>query len=328
MRALALAAVVGAVVGAGAGAHAFCRTTTARTRVALGECTRSGVPLAWRNRCTGYSVHWTGSPELALDEVERVTLEATERWANVPCDENGVSRQYFRVNRNANTWVLSGYDAQAENANTISFRRRWGDNATHRVGTIAITIVTYDSLTGEIFDADIEMNQYDERANPDGFRFSTTRTVDPGSADLPTIMTHELGHFLGLAHSDNDRAVMWPEAGLGEPRRDLTADDSAGICEVYPTASAPALPGRVCRGVPYGGLATQEGGTKVVGEGCAVRPPHLSGRVSGGSLRGVALAALAGLAALAQGRRRRRGRHGGLACRVATARSLPSVNTD
>lgn len=297
--ALALAGALGGYAGE---ARAFCRTTTARARVAPGECVRAGVPLAWRNRCTGYSLYWLGSPEVAFEEVDRVAQDATQRWADVPCDEDGSSRQYFRVLRNANTWALSGYDPAGENANTISFRKRWGDNATHRLGTIAITVVTYDAISGEVFDADIEMNQFDAQTNLDGFHFSTTRLVDPGSADLPTILTHEFGHFLGLAHSDNDRAVMWPEAGLGEPRRDLTADDSAGICEIYPEARAPSYR---CLGVPYGGLSTQVGGTRVQGEGCSVRPgtPSPRGRAAGFGALLLSLCALA-VGARASARRR------------------------
>jgi len=270
--ALAVAATLAAFAWAG-DLGAFCRTTTSRARSSVpGECVTSGIPLGWRSRCTGYSLYRGEVPaEIPFTTLETITRESTSAWARVPCDQDGRGVQYFRVLPNAPTWNLSGYNPQGANSNTVSFRHRWGDNAIHRAGTIAITIVTFDSYTGEIFDADIELNTYDEASNRDGFRFSTATTnPDPGTADLQTILTHEFGHFMGLSHSSNDRAVMWPEAGLGEIRRTLTADDALGMCTIYPESRTPDTR---CLAVPYGGLTTQPGTVKVLGANdCAVSP--------------------------------------------------------
>lgn len=244
-------------------AMAYCRSTTSRMRAsALGECVRTGIPLSWRSRCTGFSLFRAYIPmNIPLMELDRLTRVATEAWARVPCDADGRSTQYFRVLPNLPTWNPSGYNPRGQNSNTISFRPRWNDDAIHRPGAIAITIATFDTFTGEIFDADIEMNDAE-------FDFSIAPTTsDPSAADLQTILTHEFGHFMGLSHSDNDRAVMWPEAGLGEIRRDLTSDDAAGMCSIYPAPQAPATR---CLAVPYGGLTTQPGGTRVTGT-CSAR---------------------------------------------------------
>ena len=53
----------------------------------------------------------------------------------------------------------------------------------------------------------------------------------PSGIDLPTVALHELGHGLGLAHSNVTSAVMY--AYYGGPRRDLTADDITGIQSIY-----------------------------------------------------------------------------------------------
>ncbi|MBL8601504.1 MAG: matrixin family metalloprotease [Myxococcales bacterium] len=244
--------------------HGFCRTTTARLRAMQpGECATQGIPLSWRNRCTSFSLYNRDLPDgINMPDLTTFAAAATGAWARAACDANGQLSQYYRVIPDAPTLAPAGYNPNGANANTVAFRPRWGDDALHRPGAIAITVVTFDSFNGEIFDADIEMNSLDERTNPIGFRFSTEARPDPGAADLPTILTHEFGHFLGLSHSGNDRAVMWFEAGVGEARRDLTADDNAGVCTIYPQAVQP--PGR-CVGVPYGGLATLPGDMKVTG---------------------------------------------------------------
>ncbi len=293
-RGLLLAALVGlGVASAGPAAQAFCRTTTSRSRSEIpGECATTGIPLSWRNRCTGYSLYRLDVPEdIPFPDLDRLAATATGAWARAACDDNGRVPQYYRVLPNPPTLNLPGYNPNGPNSNTVRFRPRWGDDAIHRAGAIAITIVTFDSFTGEIFDADLEMNTLHPRTNPIGFRFSIAERPDFDAADLPTILTHEFGHFLGLSHSANERSVMWFEAGVGEARRDLTADDTAGICTIYPQQNAPI--GR-CVGLPYGGLATFPGSMKVTG-GCAAQPG-----------RPVGFGALAGALGLAVGARRRR----------------------
>ncbi len=267
-----------AALAAALDAGAYCRSTTSRQRsTALGECVRTGIPLGWRSRCTGFSVYRAGVPaEVGEAAFSRLALTSTAAWARVPCDQDGLGQQYFRVIANLPTWQLSGYSAQGQNANTLSFRHIWNDNAIHRPGAIAITIATFDSFTGEIYDADMEFNTFDDATNRDGFHFSVAPVVsDPGAADLQTILTHEFGHFMGLSHSDNDRAVMWPEAAPSEIRRDLTADDAAGMCAIYPEQNTPNAR---CVAVPYGGLTTQVGGTVVTAGECSLRPGGLASR--------------------------------------------------
>jgi MYXO-CTERM domain-containing protein len=300
MRLALAAAALLAATAAAPPAGAYCRTMTSRVRAQEGECPMFGVALSWRSLCTSYSVYRANLPTgLTLPDLNRITASSTGAWGRVACDDNGREPQYFRIvpdgtptNATSNP---TGYDPFGPNSNTVSFRPKWEDDALHRPGTIAITVVTFDSLTGEIFDADIELNSR-APANAGGFVFAVGRTPEPDECDLQTILTHEFGHFLGLAHSNITRAVMYPTAGLGEIRSDLNSDDSAGICAIYPERATP--PGR-CIGIPYGGLATTPGGARVVG------PDNVSCGVGRGAGKPSSLAcALAALAALAARRRR------------------------
>jgi hypothetical protein len=60
---------------------------------------------------------------------------------------------------------------------------------------------------------------------------------DPVSADaydLQSMMTHESGHFLGLAHTPDMDASMWAYQQDGSTsKRILAVDDMAGICAIY-----------------------------------------------------------------------------------------------
>ncbi|KAK6164103.1 hypothetical protein DH2020_000967 [Rehmannia glutinosa] len=58
--------------------------------------------------------------------------------------------------------------------------------------------------------------------------------VVPGAFDLQTLSLHELGHILGLAHTSDGGAIMFPSIGDGF-RKGLGQDDINGIRALYPS---------------------------------------------------------------------------------------------
>jgi hypothetical protein len=63
------------------------------------------------------------------------------------------------------------------------------------------------------------------------------RLLEDGQEDLQTVLLHELGHALGLDHSDNDLSVMSPYY-VGQQRA-LHWDDVHGIREMYGSFDGP-----------------------------------------------------------------------------------------
>src|SRR5262249_43161433 len=120
------------------------------------------------------------------------------------------------------------YNQKAGNANIILYHDDlWPYEGTNN--TLALTTVTYNLDTGEIYDADMELNSADN-----DFTVGDTN-VD---FDLLSIVPHETGHFLGLAHSHESTATMWPSYDPPTTNlRHISADDIAGICAIYPPGS-------------------------------------------------------------------------------------------
>ncbi|MCM3870367.1 MAG: DUF4214 domain-containing protein [Pyrinomonadaceae bacterium] len=107
----------------------------------------------------------------------------------------------------------------------------------------ARTRVFYDSETGEIVEADIAINPRPLGADGTLLQFSTDGTS--GTYDLESTLMHEIGHFLGLDHSNVIGSTMQPHQGLngtyGLPaftERTLSEDDRSRVLSLYgPTES-------------------------------------------------------------------------------------------
>ena len=127
-------------------------------------------------------------------------------------------------------------------------------------GVVALTPLSYDTGTGQILDADILFNG---RA----WQFSTDRT--PGTFDVQDVLTHEIGHFIGLDHSPLLTASMWPYVSPNEwLHRSLSGDDMAGAIDVKGSGTHAVLKGSLrksngtdLKGAVVGAVRVSDGST-------------------------------------------------------------------
>ena len=133
------------------------------------------------------------------------------------------------------------FGAAADGENRIIWREEeWPD--TISADTLALTTIIYRRSTGEILDADIDLNGVHQL-------FTVSDDGAIARTDVENTLTHELGHLIGLAHVPDPDATMFASSALGElDKRTLSVDDVAGLCTVYPegrlTPGAPILDGR------------------------------------------------------------------------------------
>jgi len=111
----------------------------------------------------------------------------------------------------------------------------------HDATTLALTTTTYYTGTGEIFDADMEINN--------NFSWKAAGEGNQATAyDLESVVTHEAGHFLGLAHTPAGTAVMYASFAPGEVRSNLSSADLDDVCGVYPGTAPVGQIGTFCAG--------------------------------------------------------------------------------
>jgi hypothetical protein len=248
MRSFAAAAAVIGILALAGDASAFCRSTTCRStstkECATDEnsCPTDGAKLFWPTSCVSYAMNELGTQDLDPVDTRDVIRKTFQAWTDVPCPEGGNASMTFEE-RDPVSCKKSEYNKDAPNLNVVLFQ---DDDWKYRGidGTLAKTSVTYNDQTGEIYDADIEVNAANN---------TVTITDNPAKIeyDLQAILTHEVGHFIGIAHSAESSAVMFASYSPGSTsQRKLTPDDIDAVCAIYPPSS-----GVACNSNPRGGFS-------------------------------------------------------------------------
>lgn len=131
----------------------------------------------------------------------------------------------------------------------------------------ARTRVHYDQVTGDIGEADIVINPYPRSAEGAALLFTTDGT--PGTYDLQSTFAHEIGHLLGLNHSNVIASTMQETQGLngtfGMPafdERSLSESDLIAVRTLYgPCENLGTVNGKVLNNLPA--RVTPAGGAHV-----------------------------------------------------------------
>jgi Matrixin len=234
------AAALGSIVVASGDAGAFCRTTTAPVPAdydpTIRGCWNEGNPIAWLwDQRVPYQLDAAASRQISLADATNAADQAFAAWSNVRCEGGSPNVTAYddgpvdaaAVNAECKTTPC---DPTQPGAYHLIVFRDDGWEYDDPSNTLALTTVTYGVDSAVLFNAEIEINSHDHT-------LTTLEPPPPGAFDLQTILTHEAGHFLGLAHATSDSAVMY--AYYAHDSRTLSADDTAGVCASYPPQPVP-----------------------------------------------------------------------------------------
>lgn len=209
------------------------------SRVVDSSGAETGPSLSWATRAVGFALAAAGTADLAGTEEYDVFRSSFEVWEQLDLAPGAVCASpsattdvAFHEGTSPSAVDRVGYDflAPDDNENLMVFRDSEWPHAGQGGVIIALTTTTYNAVTGEILDADIEFNSA-------GFQF--TSTLAGAKTDLMNTAVHEIGHLLGLGHSSVSDSTMFARADLGETeKRDLDCDDRAGILLKYPASAA------------------------------------------------------------------------------------------
>jgi hypothetical protein len=184
-----------------------------------------------------------------LNEIELVIQQSLAVWTNV----SGAALKPASLGPLAR--ISAANACGADGLNSICFDQA---DMAFTPGVLAFTrVVTADvtgvqigtgavsAFPGQILDADIYFNPGDAHT---AFATPSALSANPASYDLESVLTHELGHFLGFSHSAVWGAMMFPYAPapgtftgvrptVQQPDAPLGEDDRTGLRLLYPDAT-------------------------------------------------------------------------------------------
>ena len=190
------------------------------------KTSQSGVPLRWKVQIVPYHINTSTLPHyLDVSNVVEVIQHSFATWQNV-------STAYLSFRYAGTTDDTSrGYTIGGTNHNAIIFETKDWE---HDEDMLAVTQSTYNPKTGEIIDTDIYIN---------GVHFMWTTSDLVVHTDLQNMLTHEIGHFAGLDHSEHLDATMFAQTTPRElEKRTLHSDDESGLQFLYPNPDAANKP--------------------------------------------------------------------------------------
>ncbi|HEY5373078.1 MAG TPA: matrixin family metalloprotease [Polyangiaceae bacterium] len=254
LRALSSAAATAFVLAVAAHGHAYCLTRTCDLKTAqcdvVDGCNMSGKVLYWASSTVSFDVQKDsscvkksafdrtcqlladGTPKIAItaDTLEQVATTAFGTWLAADCG-SGTHPSIRLKDLGQIDCAKPEYNKIEPNANVITFHDSpWPYSASSGADTLALTTVFFNGDTGEIYDANIEIN-----SNLDDFSVGAASGRED---DLTAVLTHETGHFLGLSHSSVEQATMFASYMVGMST--LDTDDELAICASLPPDRMPS----------------------------------------------------------------------------------------
>ena len=228
-------------------AAAVLTAPPARAYVRLGATTANGstVAVQWTTPIK-YFIQNVGVPGVSASDLAAAVDRGFKTWAAV----NGVN---FTV---AFQGFTDAPPITGDGLTVIGF-----ENHSDLDLTLGQTTFGVDATTGQLLEADIFLNSF--------FTWSVAAAGQRGNYDVQSIVTHEIGHLLGLGHSAlgetsltpvgrvviAKQAVMFPIAFPAGTilDRSLQQDDKAGIESIYGTAAFDAQTGSISGRVTLNG---------------------------------------------------------------------------
>jgi len=205
--------------------------TSSRLSEAYVRMYLDGNYLSYNNPNITWHLNPSSFGELNTPELQTAAEIAFQRWQDV-------DRSAFSFTRGADTTDTRVGTVNGKTPNKVFMD---STNSTgyfpNNSGVVALTLINYSTGSGSISDADIFFN---------GRKFDFSFDGTPSTFDVQDVLTHEVGHLLGLDHSPVHSGTMWPYVVPNQDlHRSLHADDRSAAIDAAREGGIITLKGRI-----------------------------------------------------------------------------------
>ncbi len=176
----------------------------------------------WPEMPIKYYVNPLECPELDTEDgklsIVDVAAFATQAWGGVACAD--VSFQYMGTTEA--TWEADGMNV----IYCVSDPEEWAFGT----GAAGATVWIPRENDDDPMEVDLALNAAELIWKDGGGTALESDVLDPQA-----LITHELGHWLGMSHTPDPYATMYFATLPNAMQRTLAADDKAGLCSLYPS---------------------------------------------------------------------------------------------
>lgn len=223
------------------------------------ENTTETTPIRWFDSMVPYRISGTSIEGLSHDDFVDIVNQAAQIWTNTlrspESVEQGKACLPELTNDGLSENTTGSYANATDGENTVYFildPETWTGERGYDSKSLAMTRITNNPTTGQIVEADIEINAA-------AFNFSNPpESVESETRRLGYTIEHEFGHLVGMGHSEVEASLMFATT-----TDDIVAfplvldnDDVEGACYLYQdvevniiTPASPATEGG-CNGAP------------------------------------------------------------------------------
>lgn len=189
----------------------------------------------WASLPVDYEINNSGSADMSFSQLESIIQTSFAEWGSPCCST--FSANYLGTT--SDTAYGTRSDATADPVlSWIEQSSNWPSALGNPSNVLGVTLASFTSNCN-IANAPIVFNGINYQYQP------------AGNVDLESIAVHEIGHLLGLGHTQTQGATMYPSYLGGTQQASIEQDDINGVCSLYGqtcscTTDSDCQPGYVC----------------------------------------------------------------------------------